>query len=181
MITVFINSNHLMNLYSLKQLSQSSPLPESELDRFLIRRAIGYPEPTVEAIVLRDDPASTELPQLRAVVSIEEVLGMQRVADQVKFDDSLVAYLLRLVTETREHEALELGVSPRGAIALRRAAQARAVTEGRDFCIPEDVNDLAVDVFAHRVSIDPRSRHPRGGEETQWIIRDILEQVPVPL
>lgn len=157
------------------------PLPESQLDRFTIRRAIGYPDLADEAIVLRDDPATTQLPQLRSVVTIDEVLAMQRAAERVKFDDSLIGYLLAIVTETREHEALEFGISPRGAVALRRAAQARALTESRDFCIPEDVSDLAVDVFAHRVGVDPRSRHARGGEETQWIIRDIVEQVPVPL
>ena len=157
------------------------PLPESQLDRFTIRRAIGYPDAENEAVVLRDDPATTELPRLRAVVTIDEILGMQSAAERVKFDDSLISYLLAIVTETRGHEALELGVSPRGAVALRRAAQAQAITEGRDFCIPEDVRDLAVDVFAHRVSVDPRSRLARGGEETRWIIREILDQVPVPL
>ncbi len=157
------------------------PLPESQLDRFLVRRQIGYPDPTDEAAVLRDDPASLELPRLEPVLSLHELVAMQRVAERIKFSDALVAYLLEIVQHTRDHEALAFGVSPRGSIALRRAAQARALVEGRDYCIPDDVRDLAVDVLAHRVMIDPRSGRMQGGEEAAWIVREILEQVAVPL
>ena len=157
------------------------PLPESQLDRFLLRRGIGYPAPDDEAAVLREDPAATELPRLEPVVDKQTVLGMQRTAQAIKFGEALVEYLLRIVGATREHEALAFGVSPRGAIALRRAAQARALVDGRDYCIPEDVRDLAVDVLAHRVLLDPRAGHSRSGEEATWIVREILEQVPVPL
>ncbi len=157
------------------------PLPESQLDRFLMRLAIGYPDREHEADVLREDPAATALPNLQPVVSLPELRGMQAIAAAVKFDDSLVAYLLQIVEETREHEALELGVSPRGAVGLRRAAQARALIDGRDYCIPEDVRELAVDVMAHRVSADVRGSLRRGSEETQWILSEILDSVPVPL
>jgi MoxR-like ATPase len=157
------------------------PLPESQLDRFLLRLAIGYPSPAHEAAVLREDPAATELPRLEAVVTLAELRGMQRAAAAVKFDDSLVAYLLALVEATRQHEALELGVSPRGAVALRRAAQARALADGRDWCIPEDVRDLAVDVFAHRVLLDARGATRRGSEEAAWVLREIVERIPVPV
>ncbi len=157
------------------------PLPESQLDRFLVRTGIGYPNPTDEAAVLREDPAATELPRLKPAVTIGELRELQRAAQAVKFDEALVGYLLAIVTETREHEALEIGVSPRGAVAMRRAAQARALVDGRDFCIPEDVRDLAVDVFAHRITVDPRSHHSRDGEETAWIVREILEALPIPL
>ncbi len=157
------------------------PLPESQLDRFMLRRGIGYPDPEDEVAVLREDPAASELPRLEPVVTRADISAMQRVARQVKFDDSLAAYLLAIVQETREHESLEIGVSPRGAIALRRIAQARALVEGRDFCIPDDVRDLVVDVLAHRVFVDPRSGPARGGEETAWILREILDRVPVPL
>ena len=157
------------------------PLPESQLDRFLVRTGIGYPNPTDEAAVLREDPAATELPRLQPAVTIAELRELQRAAQAVKFDEALVGYLLAIVSETREHEALEIGVSPRGAVAMRRAAQARALVDGRDFCIPEDVRDLAVDVFAHRISVDPRSHHSRDGEDTAWIIREILDALPVPL
>jgi MoxR-like ATPase len=103
------------------------------------------------------------------------------VASEVKFDDSLVAYLLTLVQQTRDHESLELGVSPRGALALRRAAQARALLDGRDYCIPEDVRELALDVLSHRVSADFRTGAQRGSQETRWILSEILDRVPVPL
>jgi MoxR-like ATPase len=157
------------------------PLPESQLDRFLVRTGIGYPDPSDEAAVLRDDPAATELPRLQPVVTSAELRGLQRAAEAIKFDEALVGYLLALVSETREHEALETGVSPRGAVAMRRIAQARALVDGRDFCIPDDVRDLAVDVFAHRVTVNPRSHRSGGGEETSWIIQEILESIPVPL
>ena len=157
------------------------PLPESQLDRFLVRTRIGYPDPADEAAVLREDPAATELPRLKPAVTIPELRRLQRAAQAVKFDEALVGYLLAIVAETRTHEALEIGVSPRGAVSMRRAAQARALVDGRDFCIPEDVQDLAVDVFAHRITVDPRSRHSRDGEETSWIVREILEALPVPL
>jgi MoxR-like ATPase len=157
------------------------PLPESQLDRFLMRLAIGYPDLDDEVAVLRDDPAATELPQLEPVLSASDVLAMRAAAEQVKFDEALAAYLLALVRATRESESLALGVSPRGAVALRRAAQARALVEGRDYCIPDDIRDLAAAVCAHRVVVDPRSGPAERPEEAAWIIGEILEQVPVPL
>jgi MoxR-like ATPase len=157
------------------------PLPESQLDRFLVRRRIGYPNAADEAAVLREDPAATALPRLEPVLEIGEMRAMQHVAEGVKFDDALVAYLLAIVEETREDEAIAVGASPRGAIALRRAAQARAVLDGRDYCIPDDVNELAVDVLAHRLIVDPRSGFAQGGEEAVWILREILDRTSVPL
>jgi MoxR-like ATPase len=157
------------------------PLPESQLDRFLARRAVGYPDPAHEAAVLREDPAATALQRLRPVISTAEVVALQDVAGTVKFDEALVAYLLAIVQQTREHERVRVGVSPRGAIALRRASQARALLDGRDYCIPEDVRDLAIDVLAHRLRIDSRTQPDPGGEESAWILREILDQTPVPL
>jgi MoxR-like ATPase len=159
----------------------TNPLPESQLDRFLMRLHIGYPDPDEEVAVLRDDPAVSELPKLAPVVDVATVEAMRRAADEVKLDDSLAHYLLALVHETRESEQLQVGVSTRGAVALRRAAQARALVDGRDYCIPEDVRELAIGVLAHRVVVDPRGGAPRGSEEAEWIVRDILERVPVPL
>jgi len=156
------------------------PLPESQLDRFLMRLTLGYPAREYEAQVLREDPADLLLPTLEPVVEADELQAMQRAATATKFDDALVGYLLAIVQETREHEALELGVSPRGALALRRAAQARALVDGRDFSIPEDIRSLAVDVFAHRVGIDMRAGR-QGIDEARWIVQEILERVPVPL
>jgi MoxR-like ATPase len=158
------------------------PLPESQLDRFLLRLRIGYPDPADEAAVLREDPASTELPRLAPVLSAADLLAMRAAAEQVKFDDGLVAYLLEIVRATREHAAIRLGASPRGAVALRRTAQARALVDGRDYCIPEDVRDLAAGVLAHRISLDPRNEWgARGAEEAEWLIREIVDAVAVPL
>ncbi len=157
------------------------PLPESQLDRFLVRRRIGYPDAAEEVAVLREDPAARELPNLEPVVTTAQVLAMQQVAERIKFSDALAGYLLEIVRQTREHETLAFGVSPRGAIALRRAAQARALLDGRDYCIPDDVHDLVVDVLAHRVMLDPRAVRSQANEETSWILREILEQVNVPL
>ncbi|HVQ23915.1 MAG TPA: MoxR family ATPase, partial [Planctomycetota bacterium] len=157
------------------------PLPESQLDRFLVRRSIGYPDAEDEAAVLRDDPAESALPHLEPVLTPADVLGLQELAARIKFDDKLVAYLLAIVQKTREHEGLAVGVSPRGGIALRRAAQARALLDGRDYCIPEDVRDLAVDVLAHRVLLAARGPAGRGDGESAWILREILDQTDVPL
>jgi MoxR-like ATPase len=157
------------------------PLPESQLDRFLVRRSIGYPDAEDEAAVLRDDPAESALPHLEPVLTPAEVLGLQALAARIKFDDKLVAYLLAIVQKTREHEGLAVGVSPRGGIALRRAAQARALLDGRDYCIPEDVRELAVDVLAHRVLLAARGPAGRGDGESAWILREILDQTDVPL
>jgi len=157
------------------------PLPESQLDRFLMRLRIGYPEPADEAAVLRDDPAATELPRLEPVLRDRDLVAMRAAAERVKFDDGLVAYLLEIVRATREHAAIQLGASTRGAVALRRAAQARALVDGRDYCIPEDVRELAVAVLAHRIVLDPRHALGRGPEEGEWLVREILEGVAVPL
>ncbi len=157
------------------------PLPESQLDRFLVRTRVGYPSAEAEAAILRDDPAATALPALLPVASVEELRALQQLARGVKLEGSIVDYLLALVRETRDHEAIEIGVSTRGAVALRRAAQARALLEGRDYCVPEDVRELAVDVLAHRLALDPRGGRARGAVEAQWVLREILERLPVPL
>jgi len=157
------------------------PLPESQLDRFMMRCAIGYPEPSDEAALLRDDPAATVLPTLAPVLADGDVLALQRVAARIKFHDALVSYVLEIAAATRDHEAIAVGVSPRGAIALRRAAQARALVDGRDFCIPEDVQELAVDVFAHRIALDARGGKRAGAEESACLLREILDRTSVPL
>jgi MoxR-like ATPase len=158
------------------------PLPESQLDRFLLRLRIGYPDPVDEAAVLRDDPASSELPRLEPVLHGADLLALRAAAERVKFDDGLVAYLLDVVRATRDHPMIRLGASTRGAVCLRRAAQARALVDGRDFCIPEDVRDLAIGVLSHRLVLDPRHDwSARGPEEAEWLVREILDGVSVPL
>ncbi len=159
----------------------TNPLPESQLDRFQMRLSIGYPGSEDEAAVLREDPAATLLPSLTPVLEPRDVLRLRASARRIKFDDALIAYLLAIVNETREHEAIYLGASTRAALALRHAAQARALLDERDYASPEDVRELAVDVLAHRIAVDPRAGGERSGEESQWLLREILERVPVPL
>ncbi len=159
----------------------TNPLPESQLDRFQVRCSIGYPAPIDEAAVLRDDPSLNELPKLKPVVSPAEVRGLRAAVLQVKLEDSLIAYLLEIVNETREHEAIAMGASTRAAIALRRAAQVRALCDARDYVIPEDIQDLAGPVLSHRIVVDTRAGAERGSEEAQWILREILDRVTVPL
>ncbi|MDP6979064.1 MAG: MoxR family ATPase [Myxococcota bacterium] len=157
------------------------PLPESQLDRFLMRIEIGYPDRAYEADILREDPAASALPDLGPVLHLDELRAIQELAGQVKFTDDLVAYLLAIVEETRQHEALELGVSPRGAIALRRAAQSRALVDGRDYCIPEDVRDFALPVLTHRVATRLAGGARSADGDPSWVIREIVDRVPVPL
>ena len=157
------------------------PLPESQLDRFMMRLSIGYPDREHESRVLSEDPAVHALPFLKPVLSPEDLLGIQAAAEKVKVEESLLAYLLNLVEATRLHEGLALGASTRGALALRRAAQSSALIDGRDFCIPEDIRDLAIDVLAHRVAVQIRGGLQPGAEESRWIISEIVDRVAIPL
>ncbi len=157
------------------------PLPESQLDRFLMRLSLGYPDRRHEARVLAEDPGLHTLPELEPVLGRDELRDLQTSVESVKVEESLLGYLLDLVEATRLHEALALGASTRGALALRRAAQANALVDGRDYCIPEDVRDLAVDVLAHRVSIDGHGGLAPDPEQTRWIIAEITERVAIPV
>ena len=157
------------------------PLPESQLDRFLMRLRIGYPDAASERQILRNWERG--LPEVTSsVLAGEDVVQMQDAVHSVKVEESLVDYMLAIVAKTRDHEALALGVSPRGSQALFRAVQTLALLEGRDFAIPDDVKRLAVPIFAHRVVINTRTTLvPRGADMGERIIKDILSQVEVPL
>ena len=157
------------------------PLPESQLDRFLMRLSLGYPDREHEASVLSLDPSVHTLPNLTPVLDLETLVGLQQVAEAVKLEESVVGYLLDLVEATRKHDGLALGASTRGALALRRTAQASAVADGRDYCIPEDVRDHAVDVLAHRVAAHARAGLPSAAEEPHWVLSEIVDRVAVPL
>jgi MoxR-like ATPase len=157
------------------------PLPESQLDRFLMRLRIGYPDGASEREILRNartiSPGAVSSPLVAA-----DVLGLQDAVESVAVDDSLVDYMLAIVERTRNHESLALGVSPRGSQALYRAVQARAMLEGRDYAIPDDVKRLAVPLFAHRVVIDTRTTLvERRADMGERIVAEILSQVEVPL
>jgi MoxR-like ATPase len=158
------------------------PLPESQLDRFLMRLYMGYPDSKSEREILRAEAGAAQLQNLEPVLSSTDILEMQQVVTRVEVDDSLVNYALEIVARTRKHEKLTLGVSPRGSQMLYRAAQAMAFLDGRGFCVPEDFKPLAVPVFAHRVAI--HGMHSSGLKKsvsTEEIIQDIVESVPVPV
>lgn len=157
------------------------PLPESQLDRFLLRLRMGYPDRASERHILRNSERG--LPVTAApVLSAEDVILAQEAAHGVVLDDSLVDYIMTIVEKTRDHESLSLGVSPRGAQALYRATQALAFLEGREYAIPDDVKRLVVPVFAHRVVINTRvALAQRTTDVAERILQEVLTQVDVPL
>jgi MoxR-like ATPase len=158
------------------------PLPESQLDRFLLRVRMGYPEAASEREILRSEVGAARLDDVKPVASGEDVMSMQQEATQVKVDDSLVDYALQIVKRTRESESLALGVSPRGALMLFRAAQAMAYLDARKFATPADFKSLAVPVFSHRVVVNARySSTLRKSEQSEIIIKDIVQSVHVPV
>ena len=158
------------------------PLPESQLDRFLMRVHMGYPDGDAEREILRSTVGTVRLDSLKPVLTGADVLEMQQVVTHVRVDDSLVSYALAIVRKTRESEFLSLGVTPRGSQRLYRAAQAMAFLEGRNFCIPEDFKPLAVPVFAHRVVVSGAySSTLKKSEQAEQVIREIAESVPVPV
>jgi MoxR-like ATPase len=158
------------------------PLPESQLDRFLMRIRMGYPSHETEKEILRKRASDDPVQSLEPIADVHDVLSMQEAVTQIKVDSSLHDYALEIVASTRKSEQLSLGVSPRGTLMLQRAAQARAFLDGRTFCLPDDFKQLAVAVFAHRVVAS--SRHAslqRKSESTEAVLREIVESVPVPL
>lgn len=156
------------------------PLPESQLDRFLMRIRIGYPDRSAERGIVRQSAAPGPR-VLSETVSTKDLLALQDAAAQVVVDESLVDYILAIIERTRSHEQLSMGVSPRGAQALFRAAQAMAAVQGREFVTPDDVKQLVVPVCAHRVLVNPRAALPRGVNAAEAILTEILTLVDVPL
>jgi MoxR-like ATPase len=158
------------------------PLPESQLDRFLMRIKMGYPSHETEREILRRRAFDNPMENLEPVADVNEVLAMQNAVTHVKVDASLHDYALEIVQRTRASDQLALGVSPRGTLMLQRAAQARAFLEGRDYCVPDDFKHLAVSVFAHRVVASARHASlQRKSETTEAALREIVESVRIPV
>jgi MoxR-like ATPase len=158
------------------------PLPESQLDRFLMRVRMGYPDSNAEREILRSEAGTTQLETMQPVLSGADVLEMQHAATQVRVDESLVSYALSIVRKTRESEQFSLGVSPRGSQMLYRAAQAMAFLDGRAFCTPEDIKPLVVPVFAHRVVVNGLySSTLKKSEQAEQVIQEIVDSTPVPM
>lgn len=158
------------------------PLPESQLDRFLMRLRIGYPSSDEEKKVLDRPQALHPADELQPVLTGQDLIELQHRVEKVRMDESLMDYLLTIVTATRQHELLSLGVSTRGALALCKAVKALALVRDRDYCLPDDIKGLVPIVFPHRVMLSrSQGMRTRNYEQAERIILDILETVPVPM
>ena len=157
------------------------PLPESQLDRFLMRIRMGYPSRESEKEIIRNHSAGHADP-IEPIMDANDVVAMQQAISRVKVEESLLDYALEIIERTRQTEQLSLGVSPRGAVMLHRAAQARAFLEGRDYCLPDDLKRLIIPVFAHRVVVSSRYvSTQKKSEQAEAILQEILETTRVPL
>src|SRR5512143_2725813 len=161
------------------ELEGTFPLPEAQLDRFLLRVAIGYPEVEEEREVLRRFREADPLEELKPVVAGAEVLALSKACRQVYLSPAIETYILALVRATRSNPAVSLGASPRGSLALARTAQVRAAVRGRAFVIPDDVQLLIVPALAHRLILSSQSR--LRGKVVPDVLRSVIEQVPVPV
>ncbi len=154
-------------------------LPENQLDRFIIKIALGYPERSSEHLILTTRPGRNALDHLQPVMSAAEVVELQDQVPQIKIDHAIVEYILDLVESTRHNDDLHLGVSPRGALALTQAAQASAMLAGRDFVTPDDVKELFLAVCGHRV-VSKTYLHNGDANATVRILQSVLDRVAAP-
>ena len=154
------------------------PLPEGQLDRFAMTVQVGYPQGSMASDIVRRQLLDHPLRDLEAVLTPEDVLAAQRAARAVHVDDAVLEYVVDLVDATRQAPEVALGASPRSTVALTRCAQARAVSEGRDYVLPDDVKSLASAVLAHRLI--PRQARS-GAEVGRRVVGRILDEVAVPL
>lgn len=154
-------------------------LPENQLDRFLLKISVGYPERSSEFRILTTQPGRNALDKLVPVTSGEDIIRLQDSVPTTKLDAAIVDYVLDLVEASRHHEALHLGVSPRGALALTAAASASAVLAGRDYVVPDDVKTLFIPVCAHRV-VSKSYLSSGDNNSTVAVLESILEKVPAP-
>jgi MoxR-like ATPase len=158
------------------------PLPESQLDRFLLRIKMGYPENGAEKEILRRPHQQPEVEFIQPVLHTEDILEAQLLASNVRVDETLLDYILAIVEATRRSEYLLIGASPRGSLALHRAARARAYFEGRNYCIPDDIKQLVLPVLAHRVVVSSTYSSPyKRSEEADAILAEILKNIEIPL
>ena len=155
------------------------PLPESQLDRFLMRISIGYPDRDEELQILANHRHGEPVDKLQAVIEADQVVVMQEAAREVRVDETLSRYMLDIVQATRESDELHVCVSTRGVLNWYRAAQALALVEGRDFVVPDDIKRLSVPVLAHRV-IPKGYLHASHRDAVEAVIERLVEEVPVP-
>lgn len=154
------------------------PLPEAQMDRFMMQFAPGYVAAEEEAAVLSDQERAHPIESLTACVTLEEAMGLRRAAVQVRVSPEIRRYIVDLVRETRKNPVVRLGASPRASLALMKVAQAAALMSGRDFVAPDDVKEMAVPVVAHRVALDPQAKF--SGTTGASVVEAALAAVPVP-
>jgi MoxR-like ATPase len=155
------------------------PLPEAQLDRFLVRISLGYPSTAAEEIQVLDAQQRTHpIDSLAQVVSVEEILSAQKAVRETHLDQQIKEYIVAITTATRKHPDIYLGASPRGSIALYRTAQARAAIVGRDYVIPDDIKALAVPTLAHRMIISPAARLKN--VVTSQVVQEVTNTIPAP-
>ena len=154
------------------------PLPEAQLDRFLLRISLGYPSFTEELSVIERQEQTHPIENLKAVATAEDVIGLQNAAKNVYVDTAVREYIVSLIEATRTHEDVFLGASPRASLGMFRVVRAMALIQDRDYVIPDDVKDLAYAVLAHRMILAPSAR--MRGLQTRQVIDGLLELVPVP-
>jgi MoxR-like ATPase len=155
------------------------PLPEAQLDRFMIKLQIGYPDPADERQMVRSQQGRHPIENLPVVSSPEELVRFQDSIGQIHLEDSLLDYIIKLVSATRRHRELSLGASPRSTLALTRCAQARAALLGRDYVLPDDIKAMAVPVMSHRLIV--KSESILRGRQAEAIVAELLNTVPVPV
>ncbi len=161
------------------ELEGTFPLPEAQVDRFLLRIAIGYPTEMEENTILERFRMSDPLPDLAAVIAPEKILELQAARRQVRVEDSLRDYIVRVARATRTHKEIELGASPRATLALYQSSQAWAAIRGREFVIPDDIKRMAPHVLTHRLMISPQAQ--LRGRRPDELVAAIVETVPVPV
>lgn len=154
------------------------PLPEAQLDRFTVRLTLGYVSEDEERRILEAQQSGHPLDDLQPVAGTEKIVALQRAVQQVVIEDSVMGYLLRVVTATRNNVAVQLGVSTRGSLQLTRMVRAHALMQGRDYVLPEDVKRMAEPVLAHRLVLDTRAKY--SGADKQAVIQEIVSKVAVP-
>ena len=161
------------------ELEGTFPLPEAQVDRFLLRVAIGYPDQTEENNILERFKHSDPLQDLQAVTTPEEITALQQERRNVRIEDSVRDYIVRIARATRENKDISLGASPRASLALYQSAQAWAAIHGRDFVLPDDIKDMAPAVLSHRLIISPQAQ--LRGRTAPELVSDIVDSVPVPV
>jgi len=161
------------------ELEGTFPLPEAQVDRFLIKLPIGYPTEEEEHAILLRFERRDPLAELAPVVAPDELIDLQRQVRQVRVEESVRGYVVDVVRATRGHSDVQLGVSPRGTLALYHCAQALAAIRGREYVLPDDVKLLAPYVLTHRILVSPATR--LRGRQLADVLMDVIETVPVPV